>query len=127
MPDPEPTFDPAREEGERAAHEDISDEDYVAQETDRAATQAGAIGGRPSTEPMEGLDEAQRPLVEAGEGESEGFEQSEQELIEHASHGDQHAARRAIEDEPDEPDDIRSADGGEADFERSSEHEDELG
>lgn len=33
-------------------------------------------------------EEAMRPLVEAGEGESEGFEEAERELIEHASHGD---------------------------------------
>ena len=37
------------------------------------------------------------------------------------------AARRAIEDAPGESDDLRAAEGGEADFERSSEHEDELG
>lgn len=34
--------------------------------------------------------EANRPLEEAGEGESEGFELAEQQLIEHASHGDEH-------------------------------------
>jgi hypothetical protein len=69
------------------------------------------------------VDEAQRPLAEAGEGEAEGFEQAEQELIEHASHGDQHAARRALEDAPLESDDARASEGGEADFERSSEQE----
>jgi hypothetical protein len=30
------------------------------------------------------------PLIEAGEGEAEGFELAEADLIEHASHGDQH-------------------------------------
>ncbi|MBO0767051.1 MAG: hypothetical protein J2O48_00055 [Solirubrobacterales bacterium] len=52
--------------------------------------------------------EPDRPLEEAGEGESEGFEQAERELIEHATHGDQHAARRAMRDQfqPEElPDD----------------------
>lgn len=34
--------------------------------------------------------EENRPLEEAGEGESEGFELAEQQLIENASHGDQH-------------------------------------
>jgi hypothetical protein len=131
MPD-QPTFDPAREEGAGAAREDAGarDEDFVAQETDRAAAEAGAIGGRVSSEspPGGGVDEAQRPLSEAGEGESEGFELAEQELIEHASHGDQHAARRAIEDAPlEESDDPRAAEGGEADFERSSEEEDDFG
>jgi hypothetical protein len=34
------------------------------------------------------IDEAHRPLVEAGEGEDEGFDVAEADLIEHASHGD---------------------------------------
>jgi hypothetical protein len=34
--------------------------------------------------------EARRAVEEAGGGEAEGFEQAEQELIEHASHGDEH-------------------------------------
>lgn len=131
VPDQEPTFDPAREEGARAMRGDTGDfdDDFVAQETDRAASQAGAIGGRASSEapPNEDIDEAQRPLMEAGEGESEGFELAEQELIDNASHGDQHAARRAIEDAPDEVDDPRAAESGEADFERSSEEEDDFG
>jgi hypothetical protein len=67
------------------------------------------------------VDEAQRPLEEAGQGESEGFELAERELIEHASHGDQHAARRAAEDAPSTSDDERAVQGGEADSEHSSE------
>ncbi len=125
MADPEPTRDPAREEEQRAA-----DEDVVAAEEALAAAEAAQIGGRPSSEPppIEDVDEAHRPLVEAGEGEAEGFELAEQELIEHASHGDEHAASRAIEDAPlEESDDARAADFGEADFERSSEREDEEG
>jgi hypothetical protein len=42
--------------------------------------------------------EANRPLEEAGEGESEGFELAEQELIDHASHGDQHGTQPIIRD-----------------------------
>ena len=34
--------------------------------------------------------EERRAVEEAGGGEAEGFEQAEQELIEHASHGDEH-------------------------------------
>ena len=34
--------------------------------------------------------EERRAVDEAGGGEAEGFEQAEQELIEHASHGDEH-------------------------------------
>ena len=33
-------------------------------------------------------EEERRPVEEAGGGEAEGFEQAEEELIEHASHGD---------------------------------------
>lgn len=87
-----------------------------------AAAEAARIGGEPSGEPPpeDGgeLDPAQRPLEEAGQGESEGFEQAERELIEHATHGDQHAARRALEDAPAESDDERAAPGGEPDTEQ---------
>lgn len=50
-----------------------------------AAAEAGAIGG---AQPNPGLPESERPLAEGGEGEAEGFELAEQELIESASHGD---------------------------------------
>jgi hypothetical protein len=93
-------------------------------EEDAAAAEAGAIGGRTSAEPapVEGRpDDAQRPLAEAGQGEAEGFEQAEHDLIEHASHGDQHAARQAIEDAPGGSEDARTAEGAEANTERSSE------
>ena len=38
-------------------------------------------------------DPALQPLIEAGEGEAEGFELAEDALIEHASHGDYHSDR----------------------------------
>jgi hypothetical protein len=48
------------------------------------------------------LDERRRlerlAVEEAGGGESEGFELAEQELIEHASHGDDHTPARIIRD-----------------------------
>ena len=102
--------------------------DRASEEAERAGAEAAAIGGEPSGEPEPsdgGPSEAERPLVQAGEGEAEGFEQSEQELIEHASHGDEHAARRAIEDAPVSSDDERAAESGEADHEHSSERVDE--
>jgi hypothetical protein len=104
------------------------DDELAAHEAARAAAEAGAIGGRAGSdpEPVSGVaNEAQRPLDEAGQGEAEGFEQAEQELIEHASHGDQHAARQAIEDAPSDSDDLGAAEGGEADREYSSEREDD--
>jgi hypothetical protein len=94
---------------------------YEREQEEAAAAEAAAIGGRvrddPAPEGAEELDPAQRPLIESGEGESEGFEQAERELIEHAGHGDQHAARRVIEDAFDEPDDERAAPAGEPDTE----------
>jgi len=57
------------------------------QEADAAAAEAARIGGRVSdaqTPADEPGDEAQRPLVEAGQGEGEGFELAERELRERA-------------------------------------------
>jgi hypothetical protein len=42
------------------------------------------------TDPDDPVDPALAPLIEAGEGESEGFELAEGDLIEHARHEDQH-------------------------------------
>jgi hypothetical protein len=101
--------------------------DPAREQADAAAAEAARIGGRTSTESPsvgpEGADEARRPLAEAGQGEAEGFEQAEEELIDRAGHGDQHAARRAIEDAPLGSDDARAAPGAEADAEHSSERE----
>ena len=63
-------------------------------------------------------DPAWAALNESGEGESEGFELAEADLIENASHGDQHSAGRILEDAFDEDEDSRvmaNEDGGEAD------------
>jgi cell division protein FtsN len=79
-----------------------SEQEFEREQEDAAAAEAGAIGGQVSSEPPreddEERDPAQQPLVEAGQGESEGFEQAERELEEHASHGNEHAARRVLED-----------------------------
>jgi hypothetical protein len=42
--------------------------------------------------------EERRAVEEAGGGEAEGFELAEQELIEHASHGDEHTPAKIIRD-----------------------------
>ncbi len=103
----------------------MREEDSAREQERLAAAEAARIGGTPAGEPLAGgekeLDEAQRPLAEAGQGEAEGFEQAERGLIENASHGDQHAARRVIEDASGETEDARAAAGGEPDLERSSE------
>jgi hypothetical protein len=74
-----------------------------------------------SSEPIMTRSERHRQeraaVDEAGGGESEGFELAEQDLIEHASHGDEHTPARIMRDAgPDEPearaDDYGDADGG---------------
>jgi hypothetical protein len=57
----------------------------ASREVAAARRDAAAIGGRAGDEQ---LDPAKRPLVEAGEGEAEGFELAEQALIEAAEHTD---------------------------------------
>ena len=107
----------------------MSGPDRADEEAEKAAAEAGAIGGNPSSEsaPTEGgPSEAERPLAEAGEGEAEGFEQAESQLVEHASHGDQHAARRVIEDAPQEGEDAAANEGGEGDHELSSERAEDV-
>jgi hypothetical protein len=50
------------------------------------------------TDPDDPVDPALAPLIEAGEGESEGFEEAEGELIEHTRHDDQHGTSRITQD-----------------------------
>jgi hypothetical protein len=92
------------------------------EQAEQAAREAAAIGGEVS----EGdLDPAELAVRQAGGGEAEGFEQAEELLIEHASHGDEQSAHAILHDGGvDEEADPARADG-EADFERSSEREDE--
>lgn len=102
-----------------------SDPRFEREQTDAAAAEAARIGG---TAGDEQLEPAERPVVEAGGGEAEGFEQAEDALIEHASHSDQQSAHAILHDQglPEEPDPLRE--NGEADHEHSSElDEDERG
>jgi hypothetical protein len=68
--------------------------------------------------PDDPVDPALAPLQESGEGESEGFELSEKDLIEHAEHGDLHGTDPIWHDAAgfDNPDDV-DPDYGEADEE----------
>ena len=66
--------------------EEPSDDALAAEQERAAAAQAGAIGG--ATPDYGRADPATRPLDEAGQGEAEGFEQAEDELIRSASHED---------------------------------------
>jgi hypothetical protein len=85
------------------------DDPFVEEEEEAAAAEAGHIGG---DRPEYDTDESRRAPEEAGEGESEGFELAEEDLIEEASHGDE---RRSPEAEDwDEEEDVDSV-YGEAD------------
>jgi hypothetical protein len=93
----------------------------VEREEDAAAREAGRIGGRSG---MEDVPEEERPLAEAGEGESEGFEQAEELLEERASHEDDRGG--PLRDRPDpEPDPPRTS-YGEPDRVDSTETESET-
>jgi hypothetical protein len=48
--------------------------------------------------PDDAVDPALAPLIEAGEGESEGFELAEADLIEHTEHGDDHGTGKITTD-----------------------------
>ncbi len=71
------------------------------EEADAAAAEAARIGGPAPDD--EGDDPAQRPLVEGGEGEAEGFELAEEELIDNAEHGDQKRFPDSDAPPPEEP------------------------
>jgi hypothetical protein len=65
--------------------------------------------------------EERMPVDEAGGGQAEGFELSEQELIEHASHGDQQKPSRIIRDAGSEEDEESDTAYGEPDEEHYEE------
>ncbi|HXC45595.1 MAG TPA: hypothetical protein VNU24_03245 [Solirubrobacteraceae bacterium] len=95
------------------------DRSYEQEEAELAASEAAQIGGAIPGD--ERLDPAQRPVVEAGGGEAEGFELAEAALIDHASHGDQEPAHVVLHDQgPNEEENLRHEDS-EGDQEYSSE------
>jgi hypothetical protein len=72
---------------EEEVEEILADRKVVDEEAEAAAAEAASIGG---IAPIESDDPAQQPLIEAGQGESEGFELAEKRLQDIASHGDEH-------------------------------------
>src|SRR5215210_3336639 len=86
-------------------------------EEEAAAFEAAAIGGRSGDQD---LPESERPLVEAGEGEAEGFEVAEQDLIEHAEYQDGEGIPKLDQFEG-EPEEEAPGVYGEADEEDSTE------
>jgi hypothetical protein len=93
---------------------DPPEDPLLRREETAAADEAGSIGG---TRPDYEGDEAARPLEEAGEGEAEGFELAERDLVEEASHGDERRSPEADEFTPEEESDRADAVYGEADEE----------
>jgi hypothetical protein len=123
----ESDFDPLDPDEKGDGDEELTDvpalepdpsEATVIEAEEEAAAEAGAIGGVTGERD---LPEAERPLAEAGEGEAEGFEEAEADLIEAASHGD--AAGNPLGDRftPEEAESEGLAEYGEADQEHVSE------
>jgi hypothetical protein len=97
-----------------------SERKRIEEETNAAAREAAGIGGVAGDED---LAPAQRPVIEGGGGEAEGFEEAEAFLIEHASHGDQQSAHAILHDSG-RSEERTDGESAEADHERSSELED---
>ena len=87
----------------------LADKKRIDEEAEAAAAEAAQVGGEA---PVESDDPAQQPLIEAGEGEAEGFELAEKRLVDIASHGDQHRFPNRHAPPPEEPE---SVEHGEAD------------
>ena len=71
---------------EQGDEEFPADRQRIEEEAEAAASEARRIGGRA---PIESEDPAQQPLIESGEGESEGFELAEARVTDIASHGNE--------------------------------------
>jgi hypothetical protein len=90
----------------------------IAEEEEQAAQEAARIGGEV---PRDSEDPARQPLIEAGEGEAEGFELAEKELEDNAGHSNQRgfpqrdvpSPEEPSEAEYGEPDEATPRDGGE--------------
>src|SRR5262245_22350103 len=109
-----------------APYENIDPEDLLEEpglevrelDDDEFRTPDGAYSDEP-------YDPAFQAVIEAGGGVAEGFEQSEAELVDHASHGDDGGTERILEDAFDEEAEPDRAVYGEADEEDVSEDEDD--
>jgi hypothetical protein len=104
------------EEDARGEDQRLADLALIKEEAEAAEAEAARIGGEA---PIESDDPAQQPLIESGEGESEGFELAEARLRDIASHGDQHRfpdrdalpPEDAVQAEQGEADQVKPADG----------------
>jgi hypothetical protein len=85
-----------------SAEEERREDEFADEEAEAAAAEAARIGGEV---PSEGVDPAERPLAEGGEGEAEGFELAEERLVDVAAHGDQRGFPERDVPPPEEPSD----------------------
>jgi hypothetical protein len=92
-----------------SSKEEREEEALAKEEAEAAAAEAASIGGEVA---KDSEDPAEQPLIEAGEGEAEGFELAERDLEDIASHGDQHRFPDSVPPPPEEQSD---ATYGEAD------------
>lgn len=88
------------------------DDPLAEEEAEAAAAEAAEIGGPAPDDPVD--DPAQRPVVEGGEGQAEGFELAEAELIDNAAHGDQKRFPNRDASPPEEPTDAAFGEPDEA-------------
>lgn len=93
---------------------EYGDDPSARDEAEAAANEAAHIGG---DVPPQSDDPAFEGVEEGGGGESEGFEQSEEELIEGASHGDPQPDPTRAAFTPEAESDESTFVGGEADEE----------
>jgi hypothetical protein len=97
---------------ENQADKTPNDEDFLREEEEAAAAEAGRIGGHGSDEEF---DPAERAVREGGGGEAEGFEDAEQELIDNVGSGEGNPLADEFSEE--EESDLSGAEYGEADEE----------
>lgn len=101
---------------------DETDEpDFATRQEWEAAAEARAIGGTRAdvggADSGEPIDEALRPVYEAGGGEAEGFELAERDLVRNASHDDGKGFPERDAFTPEHETDLSPAEYGEADEE----------
>lgn len=102
-----------RSEAEVSRMEAERQDDPIAEEeAEAAAAEAAEIGGPAPDDPVD--DPAERPVVEGGEGQAEGFELAEAELIDNAAHGDQKRFPNRDAGAPEEPTDTAFGEPDEA-------------
>ncbi len=105
---------------EREAQPDLATSEEWA-----AAAEAAAIGGRhPDLGDDDEIDEAMRPVYEAGGGEQEGFELAERDLVRNATHDDGTGYPERDAFTPERESDRSPAEYGESDAYRPHERRD---